>query len=482
MSKKFYITTPIYYPNADLHMGHAYTTTLCDVLARYHRLIGDDTRLLSGTDDHAFKVAQAAKKLNENPKVYVRRQGEKFKNLYSKLGVELDDFIQTSDETRHWPGAKEIWRRLNEKGDLEKRSYKGLYCIGCEAFKKAEDLIIGKCPDHNTVPEELKEENWFFKLSNYADKLKEIIDKDELKIRPESRKHEILAFIGRGLDDISFSRPVKGTPWGIPVPGDGTQVMYVWCDALTNYITALGFGTDNQADYEKFWPADVHMMGKDILRFHAAIWPAMLLSAEIPLPRSLFVHGFITSGGRKMSKSIGNVVDPLAIIDKYGVDALRYFLLREINPIEDGDFTLERFKEAYNANLANGLGNLASRIMKMAETHLTETQGETLNKLQGLPLEPEFKNLMEKYEIQKAMDHIWWYMGELDLEIQRTEPFKLVKTAPDEAKKLISGQVIKLYTIARMLNPILPATSEKIKDAVRVNKSFSMPLFPRLFA
>lgn len=476
---KFYITTPIYYPNADLHMGHAYTTTLCDILARYHRLIGQDTRLLSGTDDHAFKVAQAAKKQGLESRKYVIQQGERFKTLYAKLGVELDDFIQTSDKERHWPGAIEIWKRIEASGDLEKRSYRGLYCTGCESFKRPEDLVDGKCPDHDMVPQELEEENYFFKLSKYSGKLKEIIESGDFNIVPEKRKNEILALIDRGLEDVSFSRPTKSIAWGISVPGDPEQTIYVWCDALTNYITALGFGSGDDSNFKKFWPADVHVMGKDILRFHAAIWPAMLMSANLPLPKSLFVHGFITSGGRKMSKTIGNVVDPLTIVDEYGVDALRYFLAREISPFEDGDFTVERFKEAYNANLANGLGNLASRIMKMAETNLTEPQGFPLDKVQGEPLEPEFSSLLDKFEIQKACDYIWNKISELDQEIQRTEPFKLIKTDPAKAKKLITEQTKNLYTIARMLEPILPATSQKIKDAVKANKSFGEPLFPR---
>ncbi len=489
MSSKFYITTPIYYPNADLHMGHAYTTTLSDILARYHKVIGDETRLSSGTDDHAYKVAQAAIRAGQDTREYVVAQGERFKNLFGKLGVELDDFIQTSDKERHWPGACEIWKRLEANGDLEKRSYKGLYCIGCESFKKPEDLLNGKCPDHDKAPEELEEENYFFKLSNYTNKLKKIIEGDELVIKPEARKNEILAQLNRGLDDVSFSRPVKSTAWGIPVPGDPEQVMYVWCDALTNYITSLGFGTSDQSNFDKFWPADVHMMGKDILRFHAAIWPAMLLSAKLPLPKSLFVHGFITSGGRKMSKTIGNVVDPLAVITEYdelgegvGVEALRYFLAREISPFEDGDFTLERFKEAYNANLANGLGNLASRIMKMAESHLLGVPtsiGGRASEPGESELPSTYTDLMSNFEIQKACDYIWSEIGRLDTLIQSSQPFKLIKTEPEKGRDIISDLVIDLYKIARMLTPILPTTVRLIKESVKANKSFEKPLFPR---
>lgn len=454
-------------------MGHAYTTTLSDILARYHREKGDETYFLSGTDDHAFKVAQAAAKQGKDPALYVKEQGGRFKNLYSKLNISIDDFIQTSDEARHWPGAIEIWNRLAAAGALEKRAYKGLYCTGCESFKKPEDLVDGKCPDHNLAPVELEEENYFFKLSQYGEKLREIILSGEFVIRSEARKNEILALIDRGLEDVSFSRPKKSMSWGIPVPGDENQTMYVWCDALTNYVTALGFGTPNDSNYKKFWPAQVHMMGKDILRFHAAIWPAMLLVAGLPLPRALFVHGFITSGGRKMSKTIGNVIDPLAVIEEYGVDALRYYLAREISPFEDGDFTMDKFKEAYNGNLANGLGNLASRIMKMAESNLPATS------IQEALLPGDYIELMDKLELQKAAELIWHEIGRLDQLIQKSEPFKLVKTDPDKGKELISQLVADLYRVACMLEPFLPETSQKIKEAVKANKSFVTPLFPR---
>src|SRR3989344_4974476 len=362
-SKTFYITTPIFYPNANLHMGHAYSTTISDVIARYRRLKWDDVYFLTGADENTEKAVRAAKKVGRGTKEYLNDVTLNFKNLFSNLNISYDQFIRTSDEERHWPGVEELWRKMATVGDIEKRSYKGLYCIGHEAFITEKELIDGKCPEHDEVPQELEEENYFFKLSNYTERIKEKIQSGELKIEPATRKNEILAFLEKGLEDISFSRSADKVSVGIPVPGDSTQKIYVWGVALASYNTALGFGTTDETLFKKFWPADVHVIGKDILRFHAAIWPAMLISAKLPLPKTLFVHGFINSGGQKMSKSLGNVVDPFYYIENYGADALRYFLFREIPSTEDGDFTEEKFRERYNADFANGLGNLLSRVL-----------------------------------------------------------------------------------------------------------------------
>ena len=329
---KFYITTPIFYPNANLHLGHAYTTTICDILARYHRLAGDKTYLLTGSDENTEKVVRSAKSVGKETKEYLDEITANFKGLFSKLEISYDQFIRTTDEVNHYPGAIELWNRIVKNGDLEKRSYKGLYCVGHEAFITEKDLMDGKCPDHNEAPEVLEEENWFFKLSKYTGVIKEKILSNEFKIVPESRRNEILAQLDRGLEDVSFSRPASKVSVGIPVPNDPSQKIYVWCDALSNYITALGFGRKEDGLYKEFWPADVQVIGKDILRFHAAIWPAMLLSAGLPLPKTLLVHGFITSGGKKMSKSLGNVIDPIELINEYGAEAVRYYLVLHISP------------------------------------------------------------------------------------------------------------------------------------------------------
>lgn len=471
--KTFYVTSPIFYPNAKLHMGHAYVMTLCDILARYHRLKGDSVYFLTGSDENTGKLIKAAHEQNKDVKKYLDEIVKSFGDLYSTLEMSHDQFIRTTDEKVHWPGAHKMWNALVEAGDIYKSKYVGLYCIGCETFYTEKDLVDGKCPLHLTVPEKIEEENYFFRLSNYTKSIKEKIESDELKIVPASRKNEILALIERGLEDVSFSRPLKAVPHGIPVPGDPEQVIYVWCDALVNYISALGYGSSDTALFKKFWPANVHVIGKDILRFHAAIWPAMLLSAGLPLPKSIFVHGLITSGGHKMSKSLGNVIDPAELIQEYGPDAVRYYLAREISPFEDGDMTKESFKNAYNANLANGLGNLSSRIMKMAETNIKEAIETPSYEIPG-----EMQKAFEEFQFKKAADIVWKEITLLDQNIQETQPFKLVKENPEQAKKLIKEQVVKLGFIASILAPFLPETSKKILQAIKNNK-MPAPLFLR---
>ncbi len=473
MDNKFYITTPIFYPNANLHMGHAYTVTVCDILNRYNKLLGKDTYFLTGSDENTGKILKSVEEKGEDVSVYLQNISDNFKKLYSQLGISYDQFIRTSDKEKHWPGAIALWNKLVEAGDIYKATYKGLYCVGCETFYKEKDLVGGKCPVHGTSPEEIEEENYFFKLSKYTVRIKEKIRIDEIKVIPESRKNEILALLDRGLEDVSFSRPVKTVPHGIPVPNDPDQVIYVWCDALVNYISALGFGRDDEL-FKKFWPADVHVIGKDILRFHSAIWPAMLMSADLPLPKSIFVHGLITSGGVKMSKTLGNVIDPFDLINQYGKDALRYYFAREITPFEDGDLTLEKFKESYNANLANGIGNLTSRIMKMAEDNLTSPVP-----VSDVGFPEEYINHLNNFEINKACDLVWNEIGEMDKYIQENKPFKAVKENKEVGETMIIFLASKLYYVARLLEPIMPDTSEKIKNLVKENKSPETPLFLR---
>jgi methionyl-tRNA synthetase len=461
-------------------MGHAYTTTICDILARSHRLQGDEVYFLTGADENTEKVVRAAKEAGKETKEYLDEIIENFKNLFKKLEISEDQFIRTSDEKNHWPGVIEIWKLLEKSGDIEKRSYEGLYCVGHEAFITEKDLVDGKCPDHNEVPQLLKEENYFFKLSKYTEQIKEKIKSGEMEIIPESRKNEILALLDRGLEDISFSRSAEKMSVGIPVPGDSSQKIYVWGDALVNYISALGFGRDDEL-YKKFWPG-MHVIGKDILRFHAAIWPGMLLSAGLPLPKKLLVHGFITSGGKKMSKSLGNTIDPLKLIENYGAEAVRYYLARHISPFEDGDLTEESFKDAYNAGLANGLGNLTSRIMKMAQDNIVASSQQLVARIEEKEKEEmpkEFFEYLNKFEINKACEFIWSEISEMDKFIQENQPFKVVKTDKEKGQKMISDLVVKLYSVARMLNPILPETSVKIKELIKTNKTPEKPLFVR---
>jgi methionyl-tRNA synthetase len=477
--KTFYLTTPIFYPNAKLHLGHAYTTTLSDALVRYHRLMGERTYFLTGSDENTQKMVDAARKEGQEPMAFLDGIVGKFRSLFAELNISYDQFIRTTDQQAHWPGAIELWRRLDASGDLYKKEYEGLYCVGHEAFITEKDLVDGKCPDHGTVPEHLKEENYFFRLSRYTEVLRQKITDDELRVVPATRKREILALLNEGLQDVSFSRP-RRADWprglGVPVPGDDSQVMYVWCDALSNYVTALGFGRQDDALYREFWTANpnrTHVIGKDILRFHAAIWPAMLLSAGVPLPTTLLVHGFITSGGKKMSKTLGNVIDPEELLAQYGTDAVRYYLCRYISPFEDGDLTREHFKAAYNADLANGLGNLASRIMQLAQTHLEKPVEVSWREFPA-----EFKHHLDAFEVNAAAEYVWGRIAALDQRITAEAPFKLVKTDPEAGRALIADMVRELAYIDQMLEIFMPATSKAIIEAIIANQK-PENLFPR---
>jgi methionyl-tRNA synthetase len=496
MEKKnsFYITTAIHYANAGPHLGHAYEGLLADIVARYKREKGMPTFFLTGTDEHGDKILRSAKKVDMGPQAFVDMNAQKFKDLYEAMSLSNDEFIRTSDQKKHWPGAIALWNTIKETGDIYKGVYKGLYCVGCEAFKTEKDLVDGKCPDHKIAPEEIEEENYFFKLSKYADEIIKLIESDTIRILPEARKNEMLALVKEGIEDISFSRPERDIPWGIPVPGEPGQNMYVWCDALFNYISALGYGTEHDENFKKFWPADVHIVGKDILRFHAIFWPAMLLSAKLPLPKNIWVHGMITSDGQKMSKSIGNVVDPMEYIRDYGPDAFRYFLAREIPPFEDGDFSEEKFVTAYNANLANGLGNLVSRTIKMTQTYF----GGTIKKkeeyvdvpllirrdlfkgteyLQGYSIPytiewailPEYQEKMEAFEVQQAADVIWKFIGLLDGYITKHEPFKLIKEDREKTENILWNILYGLYFVGVMVVPFMPDTAKKIWTAIGVD-------------
>jgi len=486
MKEKFYITTPIYYVNDAPHLGHAYSSVLADVFARRHRLSGEGVFFLTGTDEHGAKVSRAAEAKKEDVQVFVDKNSLKFRELLKVLNVSNDDFIRTSDKEKHWPGVKKLWNKIKSKEDIYKGAYKGLYCVGCEAFITEKDLVNGKCVYHGREPEAIEEENYFFRLSSYGDALKKIIESGELKIWPESRKNETLAFIDEGLQDISVSRPGKDIPWGVPVPDDASQTVYVWFEALANYISGLAYGRDEKL-FAAFWPADVHILAKDIMRFHAIIWPAMLLSAGLALPRNFLVHGFINVAGRKMFKTLGNIVDPFDIIKRYGTDALRYYFCRELSPFEDGDFTEEKFKTAYNANLANGLGNYASRVFKMAESYF----GGKINKpddafLSGVPLRggesedfsvpyffehsvwPKYERAMEEFRINEAADAAWSALSLLDNYIQVYEPFKLVKIDSEKTEAVLWSLLCGLAHISLMIYPLMPETAGKIMKSLGI--------------
>jgi len=488
MSGKFYITTPIYYANSAPHIGHAYSSVVADSLARYHRLLGEDVFFLSGTDEHGAKVNRSAEEKGEEVRVFVDKNSKRFEELNRVLQISNDDFIRTTDQKKHWLGVYKIWEKIKEAGDIYMGTYKGFYCLGCESFITDKDLKNGKCAYHDVEPEVIEEENYFFRLSKYSDTLQKIIKEDQFKITPVARKNETLSFIENGLEDISFSRPTKDIKWGIPVPGNPEHTIYVWSDALTNYISALGYGRDEKL-FNKFWPADVHVIAKDILRFHTVIWPAMLLSAGLPLPKEFLVHGFINVDGQKMSKTIGNVIDPFKVTEDYGADALRYFFLRELSLFEDGDYTEEKFKSAYNANLANGLGNYVSRIFKMAFSYFDgKIKKPTDILLSSVPFRekeresfsvpyvfehvfwPEYEKNMDEIKISAAADGVWGIISDLDTYIQNYEPFKLIKTDQEKTAAVLWSLFAGLADISWMIYPFMPETAEKIIKALGVEK------------
>jgi len=502
MSQKFYITTAIAYANAAPHIGHAYEAFLTDVIARYNRQRGFDVFFLTGTDEHGMKNARAAEKIGMTAQEFVDKNAQGFKDFYASLEISNDEFIRTTDQQKHWIGAQALWKKLAEAGDIYKSKYTGLYCVGCDSYVTEKDLVDGKCPNHGVAPEKIEEENYFFKLSKYAEQVKDLIEKDEVKVIPETRKNEILALFSDGIQDVSFSRPKDKNPWGIPVPGDDAQVMYVWCDALANYISALGYGDKDDSNFTKFWPADLHVIGKDILRFHALFWPAMLLSAGLTVPKSILAHGFITSEGKKMSKSIGNVIDPKEYMDNYSVEALRAYFGREIPPFDDGDFTAEKFLESYNSNLANGIGNLVSRTIKMSETYfegkvththdylVSDTQGSRVYELAPFIEEeilPKYYEQMDVYEINRGMETIWKLVKRLDMYVTENEPYKLIKTDRERTEAILWNLLFGISTIAELVAPFMPETSKKIAELLGAStdkKTFSVghvenPLFLR---
>lgn len=494
--KKFYITTALPYVNDKPHLGFALEIVQADVLARYHRLLGQDVLFLTGTDEHGAKVAKAAKEAGMLVSKFVNQNARLFQKLTKVLNISNTDFIRTTNKKRHWPAVKKVWLKLVQNGDIYKKIYQGLYCPGCEAFITKKDLKDGKCINHKISPEVIEEENYFFRLSKYAPAIKKAINNGTLKIVPEFRKNEILNFIKQGVEDISFSRPRKDLKWGIPVPGDNSQTIYVWVDALTNYISALNYHTESY-EFKKYWPADIQCIGKDILRFHAVIWPGILLALKLPLPKILFVHGFITVSGQKMSKSLGNVVDPFELVEKYGADAVRYYLLREVPSVEDGDFTYEKFKERYNADLANGLGNLIARIISLAIKLKTESEKVKTDSLDFKIISKTYKvyqRSMSEFKFNEALVAIWNLISWCDKYIGKKRPWENKDQKSKLKNKKVVGELLFTLThIAKLLQPFLPETSQKIfkqlgidsfafsrKKHLVFNPRKCAPLFPRL--
>lgn len=459
---RFYITTAISYTNAGPHIGHALEMIQADAVARYRRLMGDEVHFLTGTDEHGTKIQRTAEKAGIPTQEFVDAIAAQFSQLAERLVVSNTDFIRTSDRTRHWPAAQKIWQKMAENGDIYKKSYTGFYCVGHESFIKESELTDGVCPLHKTAPERIEEENWFFRLTAYKDKVRNLIETDRLRIVPDTRKTEVLNLLD-DAEDVSFSRPSAQLSWGIPVPGDDSQTMYVWADALTNYISALGYGTDEKE--MAFWPAQVHLIGKDIVRFHALIWPAMLMSAGLQTPQAVYVHGFVTVAGEKMSKSLGNVVDPLELLERYPTDVIRYFMLRELRSSDDSDFSMTNLETRYVSDLANGLGNLVQRTATLIETKMggkvsyNANLAATDTLLASVLDDSAYRTSFEAFRLNDASANIWEKIAIANAYMNDYQPWK---QEGSEAGKTLAVVTAMLIHIAQLLEPFMPTTARTV--------------------
>ena len=476
---KFYLTNAIAYVNAGPHMGHALEAVQGDALTRYHRLQGDDVRFLVGTDEHGSKIQQVAKDKGLAPQELADQNSALFLEFHKQIGAANDDFIRTTSE-RHKIAAQKMWRKLEEAGKLYEKEYEGKYCTGCEAFILDKDLVEGMCAIHKRPPEVLKEKNIFFKLSDYSEAIKEKVKSGELLIRPQSRRNEFLSLLEEGLQDVSFSRPKKTLAWGIDVPGHEDQVMYVWCDALTNYISAIGYA-DETEEFKKYWPTDVHLIGKDIIRFHCGVWIGMLMAAGLDLPKAVYVHGFLTSEGQKMSKSLGNVVDPMELLKEWGKDPVRYYLLRAVPSDEDGDFSRELFAAIYKDELQNTIGNLVRRVVTLCVKNFAAQvpQGDGslddfIEKFRGA-----YCKGFDEFDLRRAVEAILLLAREGNLYVDQEKPWELAKSDPARLE-VVLGNLVKLCReVGLMLRPIIPESAEKIINQVGEQSIvLGEPLFP----
>lgn len=509
-----YLTTAIPYVNAAPHVGFALEVVQADALARFYRRQGYDVRLQAGTDENSIKNVQAAEAVGIPIAELVERNAARFLALKESLDLSYDDFIRTSTDKRHRRGVERLWKACFDSGDIYKRAYSGLYCTGCEQFYKQSDLHEGRCPEHDTKPELIEEENWFFRLSRYEDALRDLYVRREIEIAPEARRNEVLSWIDGGLEDFSISRSAaRARGWGIPVPDDPDQAIYVWFDALGNYITALGYGDDDDA-LSRWWleaASREHVIGKGITRFHAIYWPAIMLSAGLPVPTRILVHGYVTVEGRKIGKSAGNTIDPVPLAQELGPDALRYFLLRHIRSTGDGDFSHARFRQAYESELAGQLGNLAHRVLSMIERYCggavpapSEDFFETDRLLLAAKRLPETvaKNL-QAFAFDRALEVIWAFVADANRYVAEEAPWIMAKAAASSDRKVAAASEAELHcalfslsasllTIAICIVPMLPGTSWKLiekfgrdhrhqdlRDLAGCRVETGLPLFPR---
>lgn len=482
MAKNFYITTTLPYVNSDPHVGFAMEIVRADAVARFHKLMGDRVFFNTGTDEHGLKIHRKAVEQKIDTQAYVDQYATKFKELIPLLSISSDiHFIRTTD-AHHIAAAQEFWKRCDQNGYIYKKNYKVKYCVGCELEKTDSELVDGRCPIHPNIDIELiEEENYFFKFSVFQKPLLDLYTKNPEFVTPDFRFNEIKAFVERGLEDFSISRLKTKMPWGVPVPGDDAHVMYVWFDALVSYISTLGW-PNNEATFNDFWANNdamtVQYCGKDNLRQQSAMWQSMLIAAGLPNTKRIVINGFITSGGQKMSKSLGNVINPVDIVNEFGADALRHFVLRELSPFEDGDFTVEKFKESYNAGLANGIGNLASRLLQMALSYqILIPSMPTFDEVISRPEFAEYTRAFESFDLKKAADLVWSTITTLDKSIQEKEPFKKIKVDKEGATKDLLEMLITLTYITVLMSPLLPGTVEEITRAFVEKRKPT--LFPR---
>ncbi len=471
MKNKFYITTPIYYANAKPHIGHAYTSVAADILARWNNQQGKKTFLLMGTDEHGMKIQKKAEEKKKDPQQFVNEISEEFKGLCEKININYNGFIRTTDK-KHEETVQKVLQLLYDRGFIYKGTYEGLYCVGCEQFKNESDLVDGKCPEHGIKPEKIKEESYLLKMKEVKSQILEKIKKQELEISPEKRRNEIISFLEKNeLKDVSISR--KNVSWGVPLPFDKKYTAYVWIDAFLNYLTGIGWnGSIEQFAFSelsemKWWPPDIQLMGKDILRVHASIWLAILIYLDIELPKRIFAHGHILSNGKKMSKTLGNIIGVDEMIRRFGVDGTRYLLISAGTFGEDIDITMERMVEKYNSDLANGLGNLVSRTIKLAS--VSDFQFLISNKL---PISDEkFSEKIENLRLSEALEYIWKVIREDNKYIEDNKPWELVKSDRKNFEKIMEKLAFDLFVISELLVPFMPETSKRIKKALENNES-----------